>query len=811
MAAQIPTATAVSVPVATATAADAAGALPPAPDAAGGGRGEDVVDMTTPLPAAAGAAGGGGAAAEEATPTSAPTMTRGESYQPGGPDVAIIPGAVNEDGTTDVLVRISPPDSADGSRAPSDIVCVVDVSGSMAKSATIQGPKDQPNESDGLTVLDITKHAVRTVIHSLKPGDNFSLVSYSNSATTNLPLTSMDEAGKKRASEILDTLTAGGGTNLWDGLHKGMEEIRTTSNPSRGSAVLLLTDGCPNVVPPRGHQAMLDRYKDSNPDMNCSISTFGFGYSLDSELLADLAIRGNGQFSFIPDAGFVGTTFVHAASNLLSTVARRVVLKVSSERDTSYGETAKTESSAVLSGLGSAVTYPTWGIQIELGTLTAGQTKDVVVRTSAPADVCVDLDLVLNGQTDVMSIPANADGGAAADPAMLGAVQREVNRLEFVDMVLTTNNYMAINADDQAQAAVTAFGDKLKAQMGGQLAAGGVAASGTSGAALAAATDAVTVELLKDVTGQVTEATSRRDWYNKWGKHYLPSLAQAHRLQQCNNFKDPGIQNYGGVLFNTLRDEADANFMKLPPPTPTGGVPPAAHFGGSVLGGSVATRGGGRGGGGIMSRARASLGGMAAAAAPSIDMSHYNNRNAGCFHGSAKVALVNGTTKRCDRIVKGDRVRTSSTNPKAWARVACVVETAIAGGRTEMTKLPGGLLATPWHPVRVDGASSWTFPIDVAGAETKKKVACGSVFSFVLEDPEANPGMVIEGYECITLGNAETGEVAGHAYFSSEDVVDDLRKMAGWRKGHVRFQPNPLVRDAKTDLLVGYRAAAEVL
>ena len=87
-----------------------------------------------------------------------------------------------------------------------------------------------------------------------------------------------------------------------------------------------------------------------------------------------------------------------------------------------------------------------------------------------------------------------------------------------------------------------AFSDKLKGQLGGQLAAGGVGGSGASGAALAAATDPVTVDLIKDVTGQVTEATSRRDWYTKWGKHYLPSLAQAHRLQQCNNFKDPGIQ-----------------------------------------------------------------------------------------------------------------------------------------------------------------------------------------------------------------------------------------------------------------------------
>merc|ERR1719324_215849 len=194
--------------------------------------------------------------------------------------------------------------------------------------------------------------------------------------------------------------------------------------------------------------------------------------------------------------------------------------------------------------------------------------------------------------------------------------------------------------------------------------------------------------------------------------------------------------------------------MKLPPPKPTGG--------GRSFNYSNLSRGR------AISSSQTSIGNATAApAAPSIDMSYYNNRNAGCFHGSSKVALVNGTNKRCDRIVKGDRVRTSSTNPKASARVVCVVETAIAGGRTRMTKLPGGLLATPWHPVRVDGTSSWTFPIDVPGAETKDKVACGSVFSFVLEDPAANPGMVIEGYECITLGSAETGKVAGHSYFSS--------------------------------------------
>ena len=36
-----------------------------------------------------------------------------------------------------------------------------------------------------------------------------------------------------------------------------------------------------------------------------------------------------------------------------------------------------------------------------------------------------------------------------------------------------------------------------------------------------------------------------QEYYVKWGRHYLPSLARAHLLQQCNNFKDPGVQGYG--------------------------------------------------------------------------------------------------------------------------------------------------------------------------------------------------------------------------------------------------------------------------
>jgi len=90
-------------------------------------------------------------------------------------------------------------------------------------------------------------------------------------------------------------------------------------------------------------------------------------------------------------------------------------------------------------------------------------------------------------------------------------------------------------------------------------------------AQIAASPLAQTIEIasiLEDLHGQVTEAFSREDWFMKWGRHFMPSLLGAHATQQCNNFKDPGVQQYGGDLFTKLRDEAADIFESLPAPTP---------------------------------------------------------------------------------------------------------------------------------------------------------------------------------------------------------------------------------------------------
>ncbi len=52
-----------------------------------------------------------------------------------------------------------------------------------------------------------------------------------------------------------------------------------------------------------------------------------------------------------------------------------------------------------------------------------------------------------------------------------------------------------------------------------------------------ASRDSRVVDLFKDWTRQVKEAISRDEWYDRSGRHYLLSLAEAHQSQRCNNFK----------------------------------------------------------------------------------------------------------------------------------------------------------------------------------------------------------------------------------------------------------------------------------
>ena len=58
-------------------------------------------------------------------------------------------------------------------------------------------------ESDGFTRLDLVKHSVNTIIHSLEDGDFLGIVTFSNKGRIDLGLTEMNNEGKANALQVV--------------------------------------------------------------------------------------------------------------------------------------------------------------------------------------------------------------------------------------------------------------------------------------------------------------------------------------------------------------------------------------------------------------------------------------------------------------------------------------------------------------------------------------------------------------------------------------------------------------------------------
>lgn len=638
-----------------------------------------------------------------------------------GDEITVMASCIPENGTT---------------RTRSDICCVIDVSGSMGAMAEMKGA-DGNNESHGLSLLDIVKHAVKTVIGVLKPGDRLALVAYNHAASITSDLVEMTDDLKKSTTLALNSMSPGGQTNLWDGLLTGMDILRKAEShkTDRLAAVLLLTDGQPNMAPPRGHIPMLKKYKDQHgANFSCTISTFGFGYNLDSELLSDLAREGGGMYAFIPDSGFVGTAFVNAISNQLVTMGRSATLSL------------ETQNGATITGVvGGYNALPTsWGMQVEIGALQFGQSKDIVFKMKVQ-----DKSKPFVAATLAYSKKDNEEVKLTTEEVVERPNEVLVHeiRCELIDTVLKAW-LVYRTSPDEAKSIVHELSTKVRQ-----------AAEESKNAAI--------VSYMRDVTGQVAEAVSKPEYMNKWGKHYLLSLCRAHQLQQCNNFKDPGVQGYGGALFQQIQDKADEIFCKLPAPQPS-----TPSYGGQ-------------------SRGRAPPSGGAPAARAPVSMSAYNCSSNPCFAGSCLVQMADGSERQVRQVRKGDQVAVPGG---AKATVVCVLKTLTDGGFTPLVRL-GDLVVTPYHPLRVD--ATWVFPCSLAPVSLTE---CDAVYSFVLASGHI---MSISGYDCVSLGHGFTAKTVAHPYFGSKQVVNDLSAMAGWGKGLVELRTGCLLRDSVTGLVCG--------
>jgi hypothetical protein len=639
----------------------------------------------------------------------------------------------------DVSIRIVPPLGT--KRSPTNLICVVDISGSMGS------PADTPDsgESTGLSLLDVVKHALKAVIHTLGPEDSFALVPFDHNAEVALPFVAMDSEGLKKAIYAVDEMRPRGMTNIWAGMQTAFDLARSSGDPSKQSAVFVFTDGVPNQIPPEGHQAAFKSYQQTH-QVRANMSCFGFGYNLDSALLDEMSSLGGGVYSFIPDVGMVGTVFVHAAANLLSCVASDCVVTVEAKDGS-----ALQANDVPLPDPSSLVETPN-KLSFDLGMMNFGQSRDVVVQATHPSDLNVTVQCQLPGRR------VEVVGVFGADDPIRCSVQKA--RAQVVRAIVDARRLGANSDRTAAIAAVEKAAEGLR-ELAETLCGGEDDGE-----------EKYVSDLLQDLEGQIAMSVSRDDWFRRWGVHYLPSIQRAHVLQQCLNFKDPGMQHYGGELFRDARDAADDRFNELPAPTPSN-----ACYGGY----------GGYGGGGHVT-----------AAAP-INMATFNNAAGGCF-ATGLVLLATGERREVSEIAAGDRLLVGSE----VVVVDRVVETRFSEDQmAELVDLGDGVLATPWHPVRVaDG--TWKFP-----AEIKPTVSLHvpAVYCFFLE----NGGTyTIGGWEAVALGHELTGPVVSHPFFASRERVARSLDALPTANGRVILRAGECLERDHDGLVCGFRAPESV-
>ncbi len=604
--------------------------------------------------------------------------------------------------------------------------------------------------------------------------DRLALVSYNHAANVNLQLTRMDDAGQKRAVQALSKLQPDGQTNLWDGLLKGLQVLgQGQDGSSRFSTVLLLTDGLPNIVPPRGHLPMLKKMLSDHPNLKVNISTFGFGYALDSVLLRELAIEGGGLYSFIPDSGMVGTCFVNATSNALSMFARDVALQVRVNGGVIRVPRNK-HNDAALAGVSDVAVLSLEGAtrakvslstkrdnaSLILDTLQLGQSRQIMFRVNLPREhrenASIEAKLVYTKPSEHGEAVSSVD-------ARLDALFDEANAKTSRELQLCRLRAGLIDDVHEAleHAKRGALRDAKRKIANLIQVAREMPLLGEHDPAARAANG-----LLQDLVGQISEALSSDQFFQKWGQHYLPSLARAHSLQQCSNFKDPGVQSYGGAVFQETRDHADQVFLKLPPPVPS--IKPVQH----------------------------------PKAAPvvqqPVNMRAYYNVHGGCFAPEALVTMADRSLRAVSALKRGDLVATRSGGV---ARVNCVVVTQYDQTNREhwpqIVSLPGGLRITPYHPIVDDG--KWIFPKDHRHAVITT-APLPALVNLVLDSEHV---LIVNGRACVALAHNIKGDVVEHSYLGSNAILRDLQASHGWEHGLVFVEafirsPSGLVCGIKT-------------
>ena len=486
-------------------------------------------------------------------------------------------------------IFIKPPEFP--TRLPISLIAMIDVSLSMGDICceSIAGLKNSH-----VIRLDLVKHSLKTIISTLSEYDKITIITFHTKADLELPPTKLDVEGKKKVIDVIESLDYLNSTNIWDALKLGIDTAlyeQEDSNEYYTTSLMLFTDGEPTINPPKGLIPSLEEYV-SGKKMNFTISSFGFGYSIDSHLLESIARIGNGIYGYCPDSTMVGTIFINYMAHLLCQLTPSFLYVKGPKINVKYECMLYSGSPHNFLFSLPKDSIPETQIVLEIG-------NDRKECQFSVFDQEKDMEKIRNlfWRNKVLNVLKNSFCN-----------QESKETLESLQLCLT--QILDINEELKKEENPTKW---MKSLM---------------------------IDLVDDSPdhGQVSKAFSQ-EYYPHWGKDYLRSFLRFHELELCGNFKDESLQIYAVPSFMLFRSIANKLFAQIPPP-------PIKEWNSmSLLQTRIPHR-----------KRKSNAKAVPKDRPANYSFSSINSRFSGCFDGNSLVRMANNSLKHVYNLQKGDKV-----------------------------------------------------------------------------------------------------------------------------------------------------------
>lgn len=410
--------------------------------------------------------------------------------------------------TGNVFVNLSIEPEKVNSRKPLLLICMIDVSGSMQVSAS----KDMKGvENVSFSRIALVKHALKTIASTMNADDKMALITFSGKAKLVLEPTNVDNMGKNIIFNEIKKMYPDGCTNIWDALRLGLIEAQKYRNYN--TSLILFTDGEPNENPPMGIVPSLKENISDIKNINFTISTFAFGYNVDSILMEEISKIGNGIYGYCPDCTMVGTIFTNFMANIMNTIESTVTIDIKNK----YLQK-----------------------KFEIGGLYSGISRHLGFTMKKDDFKNTQIKLFLGKEEK--NLTENIDYTQKNSEIMnqyyrFKLIELIENNLETKDHKKTLNEVKNLFDTINKEQNKTEFMKNLLIDL-----------------------------INKDPNhGQVEKAFSK-EYFEKWGLNYLLSFLRFHVMEQCGNFKDQSLKIYASEDFENLRKTGNKIFINLPPP-----------------------------------------------------------------------------------------------------------------------------------------------------------------------------------------------------------------------------------------------------